>query len=150
MFFHWTLNDSKSPRVSRTLLSILVGVNNATVWIVSPRVLLSNFPVPVPVLWWLYSAHRLQLVSPSFPCSNFFQFSSKVQVPISFPAFFNFTQWSAGTAKSRIRQVLFFYWLLVGLVIWPRLCEPFVSQDPKEFCASHSPGQILGCACTIC
>ena len=35
MFFHWSLNDSKSPKVSRTLLSILLDLNNAVVWMVS-------------------------------------------------------------------------------------------------------------------
>ena len=29
MIFHWTLSDSKSPQVSRTLLSILADFNNA-------------------------------------------------------------------------------------------------------------------------
>ena len=37
MVFHWSLSDSKSPQVSRTLLSILAVLNNAVVWIVSTR-----------------------------------------------------------------------------------------------------------------
>ena len=37
MVFHWSLSDSKSPRVSRILLSILVVFNNAVVWMVSSR-----------------------------------------------------------------------------------------------------------------
>ena len=45
---------------------------------------------------------------------------------------FNYTPWSARTAKSTIRQVLFFYWLSLGLVFWPRLI------DPREFCVPHS------------
>ena len=32
--FHWSLSDSKSPQISRILLSILVDLNNAAVWIV--------------------------------------------------------------------------------------------------------------------
>ena len=35
MVFHWILSDSKSPQVSRTLLSILAVLNNAVVWMVS-------------------------------------------------------------------------------------------------------------------
>ena len=35
--FHWNLSDSKSPQVSRTLLSILTVLNNAIVWMVSIR-----------------------------------------------------------------------------------------------------------------
>ena len=35
MVFHWSLNDSKSPQVSRTLLCILAVFKNAVVWVVS-------------------------------------------------------------------------------------------------------------------
>ena len=37
MAFHWSLSDSKSPQVSRTLLSILAVLDNAVVWMVSTR-----------------------------------------------------------------------------------------------------------------
>ena len=37
MVFHWSLSDSKSPQVSRTLLSILAVLNNIVVWMVSTR-----------------------------------------------------------------------------------------------------------------
>ena len=37
MVFHWSLSDSKSLQVSRTLLSILAVLNNAVVWMVSTR-----------------------------------------------------------------------------------------------------------------
>ena len=42
MVFHWSLSDSKSPQVSRTLLSILADLNNAVVWIVSICPLISK------------------------------------------------------------------------------------------------------------
>ena len=37
MVFHWSLSDSKSPQVSRTLLGILAVLNNGIVWMVSTR-----------------------------------------------------------------------------------------------------------------
>ena len=37
MVFHWRLSDSKTPQVSRTLLSILAVFNNAVVCMVSIR-----------------------------------------------------------------------------------------------------------------
>ena len=37
MVFHWSLSDSKSPQVSRTLLCMLAVLNNALVWMVSTR-----------------------------------------------------------------------------------------------------------------
>ena len=63
---------------------------------------------------------------------------------------FSFTLWSAGTAKSPIRQVLFFCFFLFFFVVWPRLDNPFVPQNLHEFCASHFLGQILGWAYTSC
>ena len=63
---------------------------------------------------------------------------------------FSFTQWSARTAKSTIRQVSF---LLLAILRSGRLGEirwSFVPQNPWEFCVSHFPGQILGCVYTIC
>ena len=37
MVFHGSLSDSKSPQVSRILLSILAVLNNVVVWMVSTR-----------------------------------------------------------------------------------------------------------------
>ena len=47
MVFQWSLSDSKSPQVSRTLLNILTDLNSAVVWIVSTRVLISCSSSPV-------------------------------------------------------------------------------------------------------
>ena len=60
---------------------------------------------------------------------------------------FEFTLWSAETANS-VNSL--FCWLLLGLVVWPRLDDPFVSENARTVCAYHSPGQILGCVYTIC
>ena len=46
MAFHWSLSDSKSPQVSKTLLSILADPNDAIVWMVSTRPLFSNSSSP--------------------------------------------------------------------------------------------------------
>ena len=84
-----------------------------------------------------------------FHVPRFFQFPSKVQELFSHS--FNFTLGSAGTAKSTILQVLFFScWLLLRLVVWPRFGDPFVSQNLRGVCVSHSSGQILGCVYTVC
>ena len=42
MVFHWSLSNSNSPQVSRTLLSIRADPNNAVVWMVSNRLLISK------------------------------------------------------------------------------------------------------------
>ena len=46
MIFLWSLSDIKSPKVSRTLLSILVVLNNVVVWIVSTRPPISKSSSP--------------------------------------------------------------------------------------------------------
>ena len=46
MTFHKSLSDSKSPKVSRTLLSILTDLNNAVVWMLSWRPLISESSSP--------------------------------------------------------------------------------------------------------
>ena len=42
MVFHWSLSDSKSPQVSRSLLSILAVLNKAVVWMVTTRPLMNG------------------------------------------------------------------------------------------------------------
>ena len=44
--FHWSLSDSKSPQVSRILLSILAVLNNAVAWMVSTRPPTSKSSIP--------------------------------------------------------------------------------------------------------
>ena len=51
--------------------------------------------------------------------------------------------------SSLLSRLSFFDWLSLGLIVWPRLGDPFVSQNSEEICASF-PGKVLGCAYTIC
>ena len=64
MVFHWSLSDSKSPQVSRILLSILAVLNNVVVWMVSthppncksssplsnPLVIVPNAPITIGII----------------------------------------------------------------------------------------------------
>ena len=52
MVFHWSFSDSKSPQVSRTLLSIVAVLSNAVIWIVStcPPTSMSFRPFNNPVV----------------------------------------------------------------------------------------------------
>ena len=47
LFFLWSLSDSKSLQISRTLLSILAVLNNTLIWMVSTRPLIFKFPRPI-------------------------------------------------------------------------------------------------------
>ena len=94
MVFHWNLRDSKSPQVSSTLLTILAVLNNGLVRMVSTRPLTSkssrpfnNPPVTVP------KAPITIVTIDSFMFHSFFNSLAVL--------------WSAGTAKSKILQILF-------------------------------------------
>ena len=116
MVFHWSLSDSKSTQVFRTLLSILAVLNNILVWMVctcpptskssspfsNPFVTVPNGPIIIGVI-----------VTCMFHSSFFFQFPNKVEVLILLFTFFQFYQSSPGTAKSTILPVLFFLLIII-------------------------------------
>ena len=62
MVFYWSLSDSNSPRVSRTILSILVVLNNGDVWMVSTRPPTSKSSSPFSNLLLLYQKHQSLMV----------------------------------------------------------------------------------------
>ena len=153
MVSHWTLRNNKFPEVSRTLLSTLADLNDAVVWRVSTRPLISESSSPFINPLWLYRTYHLQLVSLSLSYSIvfwvFFSSLARFWCLCFFSFSFSFTKWLIKMAKSTIRQLLFFCCLSLGLVVWPRLRDPFISQNLRVVCASHFPGQILGCTYTI-
>ena len=109
MVFLWILSDNKSPQVSRTFLCILAIFNNALVWMVSTRSLIfksfCSFTNPletVPIAPITIS------ITVTFLFHSSFSSLARSQYLILFSLSFNFTLWSAGTAKSAIRQVFFF------------------------------------------
>ena len=51
IFFHWSLSDSKSPQVSRIVLSIRADLNNTVVWMESPHPPISNSCSPLASFW---------------------------------------------------------------------------------------------------
>ena len=129
MVFHWTLSDSKSPQVSRTLLSILVVLNNVVVWMVSTRPptsksssAFSNLLVTVPI-----APIRIGMIVTCM-FHSFFQFPRKVEVLILLFPFFQF--YSVVSRDSKVdyfaSSLLFFCWLLLSLVFWPGLGDPFI------------------------
>ena len=148
MVFHWSLSDSKSPQVSRTLLSILAVLNNAVVWMVStrpptskssnsfsnPLVTVPNAPITIGII-----------VTCMF--HSFFNSLARSRYLSFFSHSFIFILWSAGTAKSTILQVLFFFLLLIiiksGLLagIWWSVC---MLKSHRSLCVAFSrTGAVL-------
>ena len=152
MVFNWSLNDSKSPQVSRTLLSILANLNYAVVKMVSICAFISKSSSFFGIV--LIASITID-ITVTFMSRSSFGFSYKIKVRISHFGFFNFTLWYAGMTTSAIRRDLFFnffflLWLPLRLVVWAILGDLFVSQNPREVSATHSPRWILGCAYIIC
>ena len=106
----------------------------------------------------MYQVHQLQLVSPSVSCFIFFSVHLEgLCIDLSFC----FQFYSAVTRNGKVHSSacslfsFFFSFLLIisrsgHLVIWPRLGDPFVSQNRRKFCVSHFLQGILVCTYTIC
>ena len=136
MVFHWNLSDSKYPQVSRTLLSILADLNNAVVWMVTTRPLISksfspliNSSVTVP------KASITIGINVTFMFPSFFNNLAKSRYLSFFSLSFNFCQWSEGTTKSSVLQVLFFLLIIIrsGCLakIWWSVC---ISKSKRSLC----------------
>ena len=150
MVFNWSLSDSNSPQVSRTLLSILSVLNNAVVWLVAtlrptskscspfnnPLVTVPKAPITIGIIVTLMF-------------HSFFQISSKVEVLILLFTFFQFYSVVSRDSKADNFVNSLFCWLLLGLVSWPRLGDPFLCQSPVGFYECYFLGQMLDCAYTI-
>ena len=110
MVSHWSLIDSKSPQISRTLLSILADLNNAVVRIVSvcPLISKSCSPSKNPSVTVPRVLITIGITTTFMFHSFFFNFQARSRYLSFFSLSYNFTLWSAGTAKSTIQQVLFF------------------------------------------
>ena len=91
MVFHWSLCDSKSLQVSRTLLNILADFNYAVIWIVSTRPLISKSSSPFnnPSVTEPRAPITIGIID-TFMFHSFFQFPRKIQVLILLFTFFRF------------------------------------------------------------
>ena len=104
--FHWS--DSKSPQLSRTLLSILADLNKVVVWMVFILPLISNSfsPFSEP-LGTDTSTPTLTGITVTFIFHSFFFFSSLARskyLSLFWFVSLIFTPWSTGTVESTRRQ----------------------------------------------
>ncbi len=113
MVFHWSLSDSKSPQVSKTLLSILAVLKNSVAWMVStrPPTSKSSSPFNNP-LATVTKAPITIVIIVTFMFHSFFNSLARSRYLSFFSHSFHFILWSAGTAKSIILHVLFFSFII--------------------------------------
>ena len=133
--FHWSLSDNKSPRVSR-ILSIRAVLHHVVVWKVytRPPTSMSSSPFSNPLVTVPITIGIIVICM----FHSFFNSLARPRYLSVFSYSFNFILWSAETAKSTILQVLYFCWLLLSLVFWPRLSDPLILFlfTPLEFFTS--------------
>ena len=150
MVFHCSLNDSKSPQVSRTRFSILAIINNV-VWMVSTRLLASKSSI--------FFSNPLVTV-PNVPVTigilvicmfhSFFNSLAKSRYLFFFSHSFSFILWSFGSAKSTILQILFFLLIIIrsGLLAGIRWSVCMLKSH-RSFCVSFSRTGAGLCICHL-
>ena len=118
MVFHWSLSDSKSLQVSRTLLSILTILSNAVVWMFSTRLLTSKSSVPFNNHLVIVPKAPITIgIIVTFIFYSFFNSLTRSRYLFFFSHSFSFILWSAGKVKSTTLQVLFFLLIIIKSVL---------------------------------
>ena len=117
MVFHWSLSVGNFPQVSRTLLNILAVLNNVVVWMVYTRPPTSKSSSP--------------LHSTIFPALE-----QSLGICLSFHFLSVLTCCQPERQSPLLDRFSFFCWLSQDLVVLLRLSDSYVSQQPREFCAS--------------
>ena len=118
MVFHWSLSDSKSPQVSRTLLSIQAVCHNVVVWMVSTRPLTSKSSNPFnnPLVTVPKAPITIGIIV-TFMLHSFFNSLARSRYLPFFSLYFNFILWSAGTTKCTILLEIFFFFFFFLIII---------------------------------
>ena len=149
MVFHWSLSDSRSPQVSRTLLSILAVLSNAVIWIVSTHLPTSESSRPFNNPFNIVPKAPITIGTiNTFMFHRFFNSLARSRYLSFFSHSFRFILWSTGTAKSTIFQILFFLLIIIrsGLLAGIRWSVCMLKSH-RSLCVSFSR---TGCAYTIC
>ena len=133
----WRKSDSKSPQVSRTLLSNLAELNNAVVWLVSTIPLTSKFSSPFTIPLVTVSSAQITIgIKVTFMFHSFFSSLAKVRVLFSLFAFFQFYFVISQDGKVYNSAVFFFFccWLSLAETRWS-VC---ISKFQRTLCDSFS------------
>ena len=144
MVFHWRLSDSKSPQVSRTLLSILAVFDNAVVWMVStqPPTSKSSRHFNNPLVTVPKAPITIGIIV-TFMFRGFFNSLARSMYLSLFSHSFSFILWLAGTAKSAILHIFFFFFFLMLIIIRSDLLAEIrwsvcILKSHRTLCVSFS------------
>ena len=132
MVFHWSLGDSKSPQVSRILLSILAVLNNAVVWMVStcPPTSKSSSPFSNPLVTVPNAPITIGIIVTCMFHSFFYSLARSRYLSV-FSHSFGFILWSVGTARSTLLYFFFFFLvIIINMVFWPGFLDRLYVKVP--------------------
>ena len=141
MVFHRILSDSKSPQVSRTLLSILAVFNRAVVWMVStrPPTSKSSRPLNNPLVTVPKAPITIGIIV-TFTFHSFFNSLARSRYLSLFSHSFSFILWSTGVAKSTIWLIFFFCFFFFFLLV---IIKPGLLVEIRwSVCMSKSHGSL--------
>ena len=112
MVFHWSLSDTRSPQVSRYLLSILAVFNNAVVWMVStrPPTSKSSRPLNNPLVTVPKAPITIGIIITSMFHSFFNSLVRSMYLSL-FSHSFSFILWSTGTSRQFCRFSFIFFFV---------------------------------------
>ena len=117
MVSYWSLSDSKSPQVSRTLLNILADLNNV-VWMVSTRPLISKSSSPC--INPLVTVPRAPITIGITVTFMFYSLSIPYQGPGTYPSFrflSNLICGQLGLQSSQLFKSFFFFFFFLVIII---------------------------------
>ena len=127
MNFHRSFSDSKSPQVSRTLLTTLAVLNNAVVRMISTRspTFKSSSPFNSPLVTVPNAPITIGII-----VTFMFLFLIPSQGRGIYSSFDFLSVLFCGQSEQQSRQFckfsFFFFLLITGLVFWLRLGDPFL------------------------
>ena len=140
MVFHWNLSDSKSPQVSRILLSILAVLNNAVVWIVStrPPTSKSTRPFNNPLVIVPKAPITIGTIV-TFMFHSFFNSLARSRYLSFFSDSFSFILWSAETAQvDNFADILFLLIIMRCGILAGIRWSVCMSKSHRSLCVSFS------------
>ena len=124
MVFHRILSDSKSPQVSRTLLSILAALNNAVIWMVStcPPTSKASSPFNNPSVTVPIAPITIGMIV-TFMFHSFFE----VFILFTFNQFYSVVSWD-----SKVHKRSFFQAAVVSILLYGCTTRTLTKQLEKK------------------
>ena len=128
--FFWSLKESSSLQVSRTLLSILANLNNAVLWMVSilPPIFDSSNPL-FNALETVPSAPTTIGITVTWMFHRFFLVLWQSPIFVYLFTFFSF--YFAVCWNGKIHNTASSLFFILLFISRPDLVDPFVSQNPR-------------------